>query len=343
MNKFLLITDAWEPQTNGVVTTWTTVLDYVRRTGCEVEVIHAGLFKTWPLPSYPEIRIANNPWLMRRLLARFAPDAIHIATEGPLGLYARRLLVRDAVPFTTSLHTKFPEYVYERARLPLSVGYRFMRWFHRPAVRTLCTTRTHREELLKWGLNDLVVWSRGVDIGKFQPSRLEPRERPRLLYVGRVAVEKNIETFLRTEVDADKVIVGDGPQREALQRQYPHAQWLGYRKGPELVEQYAQADVFVFPSRTDTFGLVMLEANACGTPIAAFPVTGPLDVVVAGVNGVMDEDLGRAIEGAMQLDREACRRHAEANTWEVVAQRLIDNVAHIDWHDHAPARARWLR
>ena len=331
MRKLLLITDAWLPQTNGVVTTWRTVIGHLEQNGFEVDVIHAGLFKTWPLPSYPEIRIARNPWLMKGLIRESQADHIHLATEGPLGVYARRLLIRAGLPYTTSLHTKFPEYVHERVRLPLSTGYAFMRWFHRPAERTLCTTRSHREELLKWGLRDLVVWSRGVDVEKFQPQEHTPRERPRCLYVGRVAVEKNVQAFLDLDLDVDKIIVGDGPQKAQLEKRYPDVEWAGYRYGEELVAAYAQADVFVFPSLTDTFGLVMLEANACGTPIAAFPVTGPIDVVQEGVNGVLDDDLAAAVEGALRISRQACRAHAESNTWAVVADRLAENLAPVDW------------
>ena len=331
MKKFLLITDAWEPQTNGVVTTWQTVLEILRTRDFEIKVINALQFNTFPLPSYPEIELAKNPWTMKRMIAEFSPDFVHIATEGSLGLYARHILTSARIPFTTSLHTKFPEYVQARSGLPLSIGYRFMRWFHRPAQRTLCTTQSHKQELERWGLSSLVVWSRGVDIERFQTQELEERAQPRLLYVGRVAVEKNIEAFLQLDVPGDKVIVGDGPQRAELEAKYPEAHWLGYRKGQALVDEFAQADVFVFPSLTDTFGLVMLEANGCGTPVAAFPVTGPIDVVQPGVNGVLDEDLAVAIEGALQISRESCRAHAEANTWTVVAERLIDNLERVDW------------
>ncbi len=338
MKKFLLITDAWAPQTNGVVTTWVTVLGHLEAAGYEIKVIHAGLFKTMPLPTYPEIQLARNPWIMKTMIAEFAPDHVHIATEGSLGLYARNLLVKRNIPFTTSLHTKFPEYVQERVKLPLRIGYKFMRWFHGPAVRTLCTTASHKAELESWGLSDLVVWSRGVDIERFQPQPLSARARPRLVYVGRVAVEKNIEAFLEIDIDADKVIVGDGPQRVELEKKYPEAHWLGYRKGQPLVDEYASADVFVFPSLTDTFGLVMLEANACGTPVAAFPVTGPVDVVVDGVNGCLDEDLAKAVEGALALSREACRAHAEQHTWGVVAQRLMDSLVSVSWTDPVLAK-----
>jgi glycosyltransferase involved in cell wall biosynthesis len=343
MKKILLITDAWLPQTNGVVTTWSTIVDRLERSGFEVCVIHAGLFRTWALPTYTEIRVAGNPWQMRRLIGEFRPDFLHIATEGPLGVYARGLFKRLRIPFTTSLHTKFPEYIYSRLHLPLTLGYRFMCWFHQPAVRTLCTTVSHKQELTTWGLADVVVWGRGVDVDRFQPQERQPRTRPRLLYVGRVSVEKNIEAFLRIEVDADKVVVGDGPAREALQARYPDVHWLGYRRGDELVYEYAQADVLVFPSRTDTFGLVLLEANACGTPVAAFPVTGPIDVVVEGVNGSLNEDLSVAIDAAMQVSRQDCRTYTQGHTWERVAQRLVDNLAYVDWSRLEDSAQRLVR
>ena len=330
MKKFLLITDAWAPQTNGVVTTWTTVLGQLGAS-FDIKVLHVGDFMAMPLPTYPEIQIAKNPWIMKGMIEAYRPDHIHIATEGPLGVYARRYLVKHCIPFTTSLHTKFPEYVNERTHLPLSVGYRFMRWFHRPAIRTMCTTNTHKEELEDWGLTDLVVWGRGVDSVKFQPQELTARARPRLLYVGRVAVEKNIEAFCRLDVDADKVVVGDGPQRAELEKRYQDVTWRGYKKGRDLVDEYAQADLFVLPSLTDTFGLVMLEANACGTPVAAFPVTGPLDVVEEGVNGCLDSDLSAAVKHALLVPRNQCREHAARNTWASVVERLISNVAQVDW------------
>ena len=368
MRKLLLVTDAWEPQTNGVVTTLQQVTRHLPEFGFEAFVVHPGEFETVPLPSYPEIRIARNPWKLKDTLRRERPDAIHIATEGPLGLYARHVVRRRRMPFTTSLHTRFPEYAHERIRVPLRLGYGFIRWFHRPAVRTLCTTESLKQELLDWGLRDLVVWSRGVDTERFRPAaspaagqpQPEPthgapapgragsagqdqasthsrqparRTRPRLLYVGRIAVEKNVQAFLDLDIDADKVMVGDGPQRIELQARYPQAQWLGYRKGRPLVDEYAAADAFVFPSRTDTFGLVMLEALACGTPVAAFPVTGPRDVVQHGVTGWLDEDLDVAVRKALGVRREDCRKFAVANGWPKIAETLADNLAIIDWQD----------
>lgn len=325
--RLVIVTDAWAPQTNGVVTTLSSVIAHLPDLGLEVSVIHQGLFKTWPLPSYPEIRIARNPGKLKTLLNEIGPHAIHIATEGPLGLAARRYCRHRNIAFTTSLHTKFPEYVNLRFAIPVSVGYRFLRWFHGAANCTLVTTDSHREELNGWGLTGLKVWSRGVDTSRFVPAATEVGgKRPRLLYVGRVAVEKNIEAFLKLDIDAHKVVVGDGPARRDLEARYPAASWLGYRHGQALVDEYARADVFVFPSRTDTFGLVMLEAMACGTPVAAFPVTGPRDVVENGVNGWLDDDLASAVRGALQVDRAHCRAYACDHDWTVIATRFAETL-----------------
>jgi glycosyltransferase involved in cell wall biosynthesis len=335
--RLLVVTDAWRPQTNGVVTTLESVIERLRGAGHEVSVVEPGLFRTWPMPGYPEIRVAVNPWRIGRLIEAAAPDSIHVATEGPLGVAALRWLRRRGAPFTTSLHTKFPEYLRARIGLPLSIAYACLRWFHRDAWRTLVTTESHREELAARGFEHLEVWGRGVDTARFRPLPRRPRREPRLLYVGRVAVEKNLEAFLSLDVRGRKVIVGDGPARAALEARFPDAEWLGYRHGDALVEQYADADVFVFPSRTDTFGLVMLEANACGTPVAAYPVTGPVDVVVEGVNGALDADLAAAIERALAVDRIGCRTFAERHGWDAIADRLLD--AQVPIVEAAPAVA----
>jgi glycosyltransferase involved in cell wall biosynthesis len=343
MQQALFVTDAWTPQTNGVVTTLQSVFRHLPDHGYLAEVIHPGLFDTLPLPGYPEIRMVRNPWRIAAMIAALRPHTIHIATEGPLGLWTRSLLQRWRIPFTTALHTKFPEYVRARIGLPVAVGYRLLRWFHRPAVQTLCTTESHRRELAHWGLEHLVVWGRGVDTERFRPAPQTPRERPRLLYVGRVAVEKNIEAFLALDVPGDKVIVGDGPARAELQRRYPGAIWQGYCHGDRLVAEYAAADVFVFPSRTDTFGLVLLEAMACGTPVAAYPVTGPADVVVPGVTGMLDEDLAAAVRAALHMDRAACRDYAATQSWQAVTRRLVASFAPISWDDPTGAgpSLRW--
>ena len=335
--KLLLITDAWFPQTNGVVTTLNSVADRLPALGVTPTVIHPGLFSSMGLPGYKEIPLVIDLWRLPRMIRDVAPDAVHIATEGPLGMAARRYMVKRGLPFTTSLHTKFPEYFHERVGIPPAIGYRIIRWFHRPALRTLCTTASHRDELRNWGLRDLVVWGRGVDTERFQPCRDRSlHARPRLLYVGRVSVEKNIEAFLELDMNADKVVVGDGPARADLEKRFPQVKWLGFRKGEALVREYARADVFVFPSRTDTFGLVMLEANACGTPVAAYPVTGPKDVVMHGRNGVLHEDLGMAVRQALLVSRPGCRSHALDNGWDRVAERFVATLAPIN-ADVAPA------
>lgn len=320
----MLVTDAWTPQTNGVVTTLKAVLERLPAFAVEVVVVHPGQFRQMPLPGYREIPLVLNPWQFAAHFEREAPDTVHLATEGPLGIAARCFLARRGIPFTTSLHTKFPEYFKERVHTPLSIGYRILRWFHRPAVNTLCTTASHRAELHRWGLDNLEVWGRGVDTERFRPDpdRVS-RERPRLLYVGRVSVEKNLTAFLDLELAADKVVVGDGPAKAELEAAYPEVEWLGFRHGQALVDEYARADVFVFPSLTDTFGLVMLEAMACGTPVAAFPVTGPIDIVVSGSNGALDADLGAAVRAALTVDRAACRRFALENGWDRIAARFV--------------------
>ncbi len=322
MKRLLIVSDAWEPQTNGVVTTLKAVSAHLPALGFRVRLVHPGLFATLPMPGYPEIRVARDPWKLASMIERFSPHVVHIATEGPLGLWARRELARRSMPFTTSVHTKFPEYAQQRLAMPLALGYGYLRWFHRPARRVLCTTESHRQELERWGFDNLVVWGRGVDAERFRPRQRTPRARPRLLYAGRVAVEKNLEAFLDLEIDAEKVVVGDGPARPSLERRYPDVRWLGFRHGEELAAEYAEADVLVFPSRTDTFGLVMLEAMACGTPVAAYPVMGPRDVVVPGVTGSLCDDLGAAVRQALTIDRAGCRARALAADWRRVAERL---------------------
>lgn len=334
--KLLLITDAWEPQTNGVVTTLKTVTAHLKQQGFTVEVIHPGLFRTMPLPSYPEIRLSLLPGRkLGRLIREFRPDYVHIATEGSLGLAGKRYLDKRDLPYTTSLHTKFPEYVNERIPLiKVKWGYAFLSWFHNAASSIFVTTKSMYEELKDNGLDSekMVVWGRGVDAEflKPDPQRTTDKENPILMYVGRLAVEKNLSAFLDLQLPGLKVLVGDGPQAAELKKRYPDVEFVGYKYGAELVEQYQRADVFVFPSRTDTFGLVMLEAMACGTPVAAYPVAGPVDVVVQGKTGILDDDLGSAITQALQLDRNACREYAEQQSWQAVAQRLHDKLALID-------------
>lgn len=306
--RILIVSDAWEPQVNGVVRTLQATIGELRKAGHEVAVVSPDLFRSVPCPSYPEIRLALAGWRnIGRHIRAFAPQAIHISTEGPLGLAARRWCLKHGFPFTTAYHTRFPEYV--AARLPLSPAFvwRFIRWFHRPARHIMVATRSLARELAEQGLEQTMMWERGVDHALFRPDRATypayaGLPRPIQLYVGRVAVEKNIGAFLDIDRPGTKVIVGDGPALAALKAQHPGALFLGKLGGETLAAAYAGADVFVFPSRTDTFGLVVIEALSCGTPVAAFPVPGPGDIIRDGA-GALDEDLGRAIDTALTCDR----------------------------------------
>ena len=329
--KIALVTDAWLPQMNGVVRTLTTVTGELRRRGHEVEVISPDLFRSVPCPSYSEIRLAlTGPRELGTTLDRFSPDAIHIATEGPLGWAARRYCLRHGYPFTTAYHTQFPEYVASRTGLPASAIWPIIRRFHAPAERVLVATATIRDQLQLHGLTRLHHWSRGVDLATFVPDHPPPDlyfelQRPIQLYVGRVAVEKNIEDFLRNGHPGTKVVVGDGPALERLRKAYPEAHFLGRRSGEALAACYAGADVFVFPSRTDTFGLVMIEALACGTPVAAYPVPGPLDVLTPG-SGAMAGRLEDAIAEALTFAREDCRAAGRAYSWEASADQFFEGL-----------------
>ena len=328
--KIAIVTDAWRPQTNGVVRTLATTVEFAQDAGHEVLVIEPGMFRTFPCPTYPEIRLAWLPY--RSLAARlynFSPDAVHVATEGPLGVAARRWCLRQGMPFTTSYHTQFPEYLRARAPVPLSLSYAHLRRFHGTAVRTMVATPALQRQLEVRGFRNVVRWSRGVDVDVFRPRGKERLSLPRpvSLYCGRVAVEKNIEAFLKLALPGTKVVVGDGPARATLAERYPDVVFTGYKFGEELAEYVSAADVFVFPSRTDTFGLVLLEAMACAVPVAAYPVTGPIDVVEDGVSGVLREDLREAVLAALDLDPAACRQQALQFTWEAATRQFLANLA----------------
>ena len=325
--KLLLISDAWEPQTNGVVTTYKHMLQELEGLGVTTEVIHPGLFKTIPCPGYTEIHLALNFWRLGKMIKSADADFIHIAVEGPLGLAARNYLTRRKIPYTTSFHTRFPEYINERIPfIPVKLGYRFMHWFHGPSKNILVTTPTMQKDLASYGFSNMTVWGRGVDTELFKPNgkTASNLDDPVFLFVGRVAVEKNIEAFLKLDLPGVKRIVGDGPSRKALQKRYPNAQFIGYRYGKELADEFGNADVFVFPSKTDTFGLVMLEAMACGTPVAGYPVPGPIDVVKPEVTGVLSNDLADASMKALQLNRNDCREFALSRSWRACAEVMRD-------------------
>lgn len=324
--RIALVTDAWLPQTNGVVRTLTITVEKLSQAGHEVTAITPADFRTIPCPTYPEIRLSLFAAAgVRRRLDALDPDAVHIATEGPLGMAARRWCLRRGRAFTTSYHSQFPEYVRARVPIPLAASYAFLRWFHGSAASTLVATPSMKNTLAGRGFRNLVLWSRGVDTELFRPRDWPGLELPRpiWLYFGRVAVEKGVEDFLSLDLPGTKLVIGDGPATAGLRRKYPGTVFTGYRFGEELARHVAAADVFVFPSRTDTFGLVLLEAMACGVPVAAYPVTGPIDVVESGVTGVLDDDLQAAALAALKLDRRACREHALRYTWEAATRQFI--------------------
>ena len=330
--RIALVTDAWQPQVNGVVRTLGMTVDCLRRAGPEVLTVTPLDFSTVPCPSYPSIRLAVLPGRrVAKLLAAFAPDAIHIATEGPLGHAARRYCVRHGLPFTTAFHTQFPEYIRLRAPLPVAWSYAYLRHFHAAAACTMVPTATQRDKLSARGFANLRLWARGVDTAVFHPA--EPVHwdfpRPIAIYMGRVAVEKNIEAFLDLPGLGSKIVIGDGPDRERLAARYRDSHFLGPRYGRDLARHLAAGDVFVFPSRTDTFGLVLLEAMACGLPVAAYPVQGPLDIIVPGVSGVLDEDLGRAVRGALTLARAPCVAEARRYSWDACSADFLSYLAPI--------------
>ena len=321
----MLVTDAWFPQTNGVVITLAQTAAWLGRFGHEVRVITPQQFCNVSCPTYPEIRLSIFPYQrLVKLIDAFRPEALHIATEGPLGLAARRYCRRRGLRFTTSYHTQFPQYLRLRYPIPLWFSYAVLRWFHSAAHRCLVSTASVSEQLAARGFDNLATWQRGVDTNRFRPRDKGFLELPRpvAVYVGRIAVEKNIEAFLRMPWKGSKLIVGDGPQREQLQREYPHNCWAGFRYADDLAMHLAAADIMVFPSLTDTFGLVNLEAMSCGVPVAAFPVQGPIDVITDGVTGALDTDLGRAAERALRIDPQQCRQFALEAGWDLCTRQF---------------------
>lgn len=330
MRRLLVATDAWHPQINGVVRTFERMVEELGRLGVEVTILGPNAFRTIPCPTYPDIRLAiSRPSTVGAAIAAAKPDHVHVATEGPLGFIARRWCLANQRMFTTSFHTKFPEYVRARAPVPESWTYGWLRRFHNAGSGCMVATASLERDLAGRGFRNLMRWSRGVDADLFRPRHDRPAldlPRPICLYVGRVAPEKNLPAFLSLDLPGSKVVVGEGPTRPALEREFSDAHFLGFLEGEALAEIYSAADVFVFPSRTDTFGIVLLEALASGLPVAAYPVTGPTDVIGEAGVGVLDEDLRLATLAALQIPGERCREFALSNGWQASARQFLDNI-----------------
>lgn len=325
----LIATDAWHPQINGVVRTLEALRRSAREQGVLIEFLTPEGFPSLKVPTYPGLRCAiPRAGEIARRIRRVDPDAIHIATEGPIGFAVRRYCMQRCIPFTTSLTTRFAEYVSARFPIPVSWGYAALRSFHSAAAATMVSTPSLRAELEARGFRNLRMWSRGVDTELFHPDGAMHLDLPRPIFmnVGRVAVEKNLDAFLSLDLPGSKVIIGHGPQLAELRARYPDAHFLGAMSGERLAAHLAAADVFVFPSLTDTFGIAQLEALASGVPVAAFPVTGPLDVIGDAPVGALSDDLHRACLDSLDASRSACRAHALSFSWARSAEQFLSNL-----------------
>lgn len=328
--KIVIVTDAWYPQVNGVVRTYENTIAELIRMGHQLRIISPEEFRTIPCPGYPGIRLAVQPAAhIARLIGDLNADAVHIATEGPLGHAARSYCRKQDMSFTTSFHTQFPEYIRMRIPVPLGLSYAWLRWFHGAAERTFVPTESQKQRLQEHGFRNIVVWGKGVDTHVFRPgARLFAHlPGPVFINMGRVAVEKNIKVFLDMDLPGSKVVVGDGPDLPELQQRYPEVVFTGYKFGTDLADCLASADVFVFPSVTDTFGIVLLEAMACGIPVAAYPVTGPIDVVRNGITGILDSDLRRAALAALEISPASCLEYARSCTWRDSTRVFLNHLA----------------
>ncbi|WP_119308121.1 glycosyltransferase family 4 protein [Cohaesibacter haloalkalitolerans] len=335
MSGLMIVTDAWHPQVNGVVRSLDRLGQELRNKGLEVHYLTPLDFKTIPCPTYPEIRLSLTMGRgVAKKIREIDPEYVHISTEGPLGFWARRYCRQRDMAFTTSYHTRFPEYLAARFPVPLSLSYAGLRWFHNPGSCCMVATPSLKRDLQDRGFLNLRYWGRGVDLALFHPREKKVLDYPGplLLYVGRVAVEKNIEAFLKLDVAGTKIVVGDGPQKAELEARYPDAVFLGLKEGEALAEVYASCDAFVFPSRTDTFGIVLLEALASGVPVAAYPVMGPLDVIGDSGAGVLRDDLAEAVTEALKIDPQLCLDYAAQYSWEASAAQFLTNIAKLT-HD----------
>ena len=327
--RIMIVTDAWEPQVNGVVRTLKSTCRELISMGHTVDILSPLEFKTLPCPTYPDIRLSLGPAKKTyRRIEAFNPDALHIATEGPLGLAARRWAIKNDFPYTTAYHTRFPEYVQARFHIPLRWTYRYLNWFHGRAKAVMAPTNVVIKDLQNYGFDNVVLWGRGVELDIFRPRNIRRLDTkpPIFLYVGRVAVEKNIAAFLDLDLPGSKWVVGDGPALSGLRCKYPDTNFLGVLSQQELAEVYSSADVFVFPSKTDTFGLVLLEAMACGLPVAAYPVTGPLDVIGNSSGGVLNHDLRQACLDELALKREDAFAHAQNFSWRAATEQFLNGI-----------------
>jgi len=334
IKRLTLVTDAWSPQINGVVTTLSNLVRELTNQGIEIDIIQPSEYKSFPLPTYHEIRCVWRPKGLENRIINFKPDAIHIATEGSLGWFARRIAIKNGLPFSSGYHTRYPEYIRARLPIPGVFIYALLRYFHGAAQKTLVPGLSILQDLESKGFKHLALMTRGVNTEVFNPQQKRELnyKKPIMLYVGRVAPEKNIESFLKLDMPGSKIIIGEGPELENLKTRYPQCHFLGAKKGNELAEFYASADVFVFPSKTDTFGVVNIEAIACGTPVAAYPVTGPKDIITEGLNGSINDDLQTAIKQALTLPREKIHLSIPQFNWPHAAQQYLQNLCSIDWN-----------
>ena len=338
MKTILVVTDNVPDQINGVVTTFKNLEDHASRDGYSVVYIDPGQFPNFACPGYPEVRLSWPHGISKKIKA-LQPDFIHIATEGPVGLFARWWCERNIIPYNTSYHTDFPKFLKTMYKIPVNWTYWYLRWFHKNSHRVLVTTQTIKQDLASHGFERMIIWTRGVD-RSLTPAPREERVRPMLLNVGRVSAEKGLDKLACLQDDYTLVIIGDGPYMKEARRLLPKAYFIGYKQGQELVNYYHNADVFVFPSSTDTFGLVMIEAMAQGTPVAAFPVQGPIDIIDPDLNGYMDWNLKRAVELCLPLDRDAVKLSSDIwcwrRCWQIFQENLIDCSVVYKQHSKAP-------
>lgn len=334
IRSIVLVTDAWPPNQSGVVTWVHKTTEILGSRGFKVTILHPALFPSVSVPFYPEIHVPLLPYhKLKRLLFEAQPDAVHIVTEGSLGLTARRICLQYGIPYTSAYHSHFPLYLERRfGRAFYHLTYSYLRWFHKKSRAVFVSTPNLRKELLDHGFTNVVITPLGVDVELFKknPSpTISTPAKPIFVYSGRLAVEKNVDDFLRLDLPGTKIVIGDGPERRRLEHQYTHAQFLGHKTQKEVADWLSLADVFVFPSVTDTFGLVILEALACEVPVAAYPVMGPEDIITNGIDGVLNTNLEKAAKDALKIPRENCRKKALAFSWEKGTDVFLQNLKEI--------------